>query len=190
MKNLIAAVLLLVCGSVQAATITIDFSDPNLPEQGLEEGFTTQGFSFTLFPVPIPVSPAYFIVGEQFIFCPGCNAAMENANGEVFSFYSFDAEAASFPQPDDLNIAVTGFLAGGGTLVETFPLSSGSFQHYELNWDGLIRVVFDPSISASIGYHFPTVIDNVVVSAVPIPAAVWLFGSGLGLLGWLRRRVS
>ncbi len=25
------------------------------------------------------------------------------------------------------------------------------------------------------------------VSAVPIPAAVWLFGSGLGLLGWFRK---
>jgi hypothetical protein len=29
---------------------------------------------------------------------------------------------------------------------------------------------------------------NVIASVVPIPAAVWLFGSGLGLLGWFRRR--
>ena len=27
-------------------------------------------------------------------------------------------------------------------------------------------------------------------SAVPVPAAVWLFGSGLGLLGWVRRRAA
>ena len=26
-----------------------------------------------------------------------------------------------------------------------------------------------------------------ISSVVPIPAAVWLFASGLGLLGWLRR---
>jgi hypothetical protein len=28
------------------------------------------------------------------------------------------------------------------------------------------------------------------IQPVPIPAAVWLFGSGLGLLGWFRRRQS
>ncbi len=31
---------------------------------------------------------------------------------------------------------------------------------------------------------------NATLGVIPVPAAVWLFGSALGLLGWLRRRVS
>lgn len=35
---------------------------------------------------------------------------------------------------------------------------------------------------------FATLSDSVAVSAVPVPAAVWLFGSALAGLGWLRRK--
>jgi hypothetical protein len=33
-----------------------------------------------------------------------------------------------------------------------------------------------------------TLHPNMRVNIIPIPAAVWLFGSGLGVLGWMRRR--
>jgi hypothetical protein len=36
--------------------------------------------------------------------------------------------------------------------------------------------------------YAPVYLDDIVVSAVPIPAAVWLFGSALAGLGWMRRK--
>lgn len=43
-------------------------------------------------------------------------------------------------------------------------------------------VVSDPS------FGFPVETLAIEVSVVPVPAAVWLFGSALGLLGWMRRK--
>ena len=52
-------------------------------------------------------------------------------------------------------------------------------------WTDLIRVEFIvPTAGFNIGFLDNVVVDNVV----PIPAAVWLFGSGLGLLGWFSRK--
>jgi len=33
-------------------------------------------------------------------------------------------------------------------------------------------------------------IDNLTYQVVPVPAAAWLFGSAIGLLGWVRRRTG
>ena len=41
-----------------------------------------------------------------------------------------------------------------------------------------------PNINDRIGLG----LDGVSISAVPIPAAAWLFGSALGRLGWMRRK--
>jgi hypothetical protein len=43
-------------------------------------------------------------------------------------------------------------------------------------------------IDSRVSNNSPTFAVSRISSVVPIPAAVWLFGSGLGLLGWMRRR--
>jgi hypothetical protein len=48
-----------------------------------------------------------------------------------------------------------------------------------------LNEVFQPDwVGNRAEYHFE--LSN--SSVVPVPAAVWLFGSGLGLLGWIRRK--
>jgi hypothetical protein len=53
---------------------------------------------------------------------------------------------------------------------------------------GGVALIFKPFNSESTTGDHIVVAPITVISAVPLPAAVWLFGSGLGLLGWFRRR--
>jgi hypothetical protein len=48
----------------------------------------------------------------------------------------------------------------------------------------------DQDLSTKNYYYFALAVRDGDVAAVPVPAALWLFGSALGLLGWMRRRVS
>ena len=52
--------------------------------------------------------------------------------------------------------------------------------------DESIYVILDNAFSGNFNGNFKS--TGFAVTTVPVPAAVWLFGSALGLLGWIRRR--
>ena len=53
------------------------------------------------------------------------------------------------------------------------------------SWNGTTLVMSNAD-SGVAGYGITLVVAN----PIPVPAAVWLFGSALGLLGWARRKTS
>ena len=66
---------------------------------------------------------------------------------------------------------------------------------FDLGLDGVTGTGMNPGDQIFIGNGIPLgeVINDeggelMTFQVVPVPAAVWLFGSALGLLGWVRRR--
>lgn len=62
------------------------------------------------------------------------------------------------------------------------PRELGTNVAYGVNW------VFGDTLSNYVSGDPGYLVENASVSAIPIPAAAWLFGSSLGLLGWIRCR--
>jgi len=105
------------------------------------------------------------------------------------------------------NIALDGtFGAGFGTRLDVFqmiddiaanPAAFGFTNVTQPCFDVTVpSVCADPSIYAFWDDIHPTAIthgilaDAAFAAVVPVPAAVWLFGSALGLMGWVRRQTT
>ena len=125
---------------------------------------------------------SFYDVGAGGGYCNsgGCNYAgisLRREDDGVFALYAFDVD---YFGPD---YSFRGITADGGSVNLSTPLGTG-------DWLNLTRVSWDVETPAYFPYadDIGVSVDNIVVSAVPVPAAVWLFGSGLAVLGWLRRR--
>jgi hypothetical protein len=112
-----------------------------------------------------------------------CGIVLSHSSNPTFSIQNIDYYINAGPTyPGEIiSLEFTGYLAGGAELSDTvfWTGADGLITHdFSSEWAGL--VAFEANGSG--GY------DNIVVTSVPIPAALWLFGSALAGLGWMRRK--
>jgi hypothetical protein len=219
MRSVLITMLLLVAAAANASTVTIDFEEfpvgavenNEVQSQGFRvsggssspEGLPAIETSTNFFGEavitddgqPVPQSGNVFSVGGwqelhsvEWASEPITSAIilLSRVDGESFSIYSAQAKSVH----DGLwvhDIQIMASLANGSEIFGSMSdlgqgdwlnVQSVAFYDAEQCWQGCPQWV-----------NFS--VDNIVVgAAVPIPAAVWLFGSALAGLGLLRRLAS
>lgn len=114
--------------------------------------------------------------------------------GDGFGMFDGGVDDTGNPQSPTLTFYISGVT--GDTIADYYDLStSGAAQgnsHFSAHVRGFVDQ--DPAFCDD-GYGNDTCLvtsawfgDGEHVTIVPVPAAVWLFGSALGLFGWIRRR--
>ncbi|MES9971408.1 MAG: VPLPA-CTERM sorting domain-containing protein [Candidatus Thiodiazotropha sp.] len=95
-------------------------------------------------------------------------------------------------------ISIYDYGTGESTVIDLFPQNMpGSIQEYhfgtgEVNASDFITGTFSIDLAGSEGYFIfqNTLSTPTMVQPVPVPAAVWLFGSGLMMLAGLGRKIK
>ena len=177
-----------------ALAVVIDFeslhhADSNISGHGSsygEDGFTIGGSILSTFG-----SLEFRYSGSTAMFenSGGFTNTLTQDNANPFSIHSIDLSElnGSFVA----SVAFTGLYNGGGSIQQTFTLDGVSFGAETFAFTGLWSNLDQVSWSQAAPFHQ---FDNIVLnapSAVPVPAAVWLFGTALiGLVGFSKRRES
>lgn len=194
--RIIFSVVLLMLGSV-AQAVTIDFDSTAPTYFGLST-YQEDGFTLTSnVPDGTLIDQNDVVRANLGIFSGGTTSQSmvwgENGtistisitNDAATPFYLLALDASSMGNPSG-QLTLTGTLSGGGTVQQVLNLNSAltTYNITGLNNLSELDISFDGSTSFA-----PFDLDNVQMSLVPVPAAVWLFGSALvGLAGWSRRR--
>jgi len=167
--------LLLFSAAANSTTVIVDFEEVDPASGGGAISVESKGYTFetygTFTGADIGVSSDGISIFQETLFCGSlCYAgiSMERDDGGAFAISSLVAEGTGF---------FYGTLVGGGSANLASAVGTG---------DWLSLTVFN--YQSNNEFYDDIRLDNIVVSAVPIPAAVWLFGSALAALGWLGKK--
>ena len=205
LRAVVPAVILLIGSGVQAATLTLsDLSSDSTPASVLDAtmDFSVAGTQLTLIVTNTTSAPNEFRITEV-AFNGAANvaglslvSATSNTDGDVTGGWSLNN-----------NVGMDGFgkfdfQLIDGTGADPDQIASGENVTFVLNIAGtgpfadtdFIRLSSTPPGStealASIKFTGGPGDDSAFGAVVPVPAAAWLFGSALGLMGWIRRRAA
>jgi len=193
MKNLTLSLSLLLAGlfagTAQAVTITFDAQSLGSISNPLVIGDFTFYASGADIIEESPGDNALQLSGSGSTSPFGDDAgpliiSMVSTSGNPFAFYGADVSGTSLNGTADSGYY--GLVAGGAHPLG--PYAAGAVGTGD--WGNLDEVRFEVYSYGVVGGFdaLSITIDNVNASVVPVPAAVWLFGSALAGLGWMRRK--
>ena len=198
--RLVLASLLLLGVTAQAATVTFEDITPTgacglAPVPCQDSITTTEGFVFSHTGSSgdyqtvhvISDGPDGNFLETSFPPESGASLRIEHESNQAFDVQSLDTRAW------DNSVYVSGYDQDDNLIVsEEFVFESSSWVTVEFDdaWNSVYSIELSEYFYCSFGCAWvPNAIDNFSATVVPIPAAVWLFGSGLiGLIGVARRK--
>jgi hypothetical protein len=184
MRNALGLILLFSLGSAQAAPVTIDFEEFAVGyydsltsgDYVMDASYSCDSSQAPLCAAQVTSEKTFRIYGEPNFFPVFADFNMKRSDGGAFAVHSMDSILGYGGDRIHGTTAAGDFISG-----DVVDLGQG-------DWLNLVKFRYRISYPSATPVPAIIEIDNIVVSAVPIPAAVWLFGSALAGLGWMRRR--